>query len=94
MSIIYPSYKVKRRYIFLFDDFLDENILKESYIKFFGEVDYYKANIIFLNIDNYQVLSINRKNLIRLIFILYILRIKKFKIFNTIKEIKKYINIS
>lgn len=94
MSVIFPSYKVKRRYIFLLDNFLDENKLKESYVKYFGEIDYYKANILFLNINNNIVLSVNRKRLSRLLFILYILNINKFLIFKTIKGIKRYINIS
>jgi len=85
-----PSYRIKRRYI-LIDKEINEEEIKNKYIYFFGFFDFLKANIrIIKKENNYTLISVNRKNLHKLIFVLYLVKINVRKIFRTIKEFEKY----
>jgi len=84
------SYRIKRRYI-LIDKEVDEEEIKNRYTYFFGFFDFLKANIKIIRKENkYTLISVNRKNLYKLIFILYLMKINVRKIFMTIKEFEKY----
>lgn len=85
-----PSYRIKRRYI-LIDKEISEEEIKNKYIYFFGFFDFLKANIrVIKREDNFTLISVNRKNINRLIFVLYLMRINVKSIFRTIKEFEKY----
>jgi len=85
-----PSYRIKRRYI-LIDREINEEEIKDKYIYFFGFFDFLKANIrIIKKENNHTLISVNRKNLYKLIFVLYLMKINVREIFKTIKEFEKY----
>ena len=92
MVILPKNLKIKRRYILV--EKLDKNKLKEDYINFFGSLDFYRSNIKIIEINGYNVISVNKKNINKLIFILYLQKVKPIKIFKTIKSIKRFLNIS
>jgi len=85
-----PSYRIKRRYV-LVDKEVNEEEIKNKYIYFFGFFDFLKANIrVIKRVNNFALISVNRKNIHRLIFVLYLMKINVRKIFRTIKEFEKY----
>ncbi|MEM0379167.1 MAG: hypothetical protein QW038_00390 [Nanopusillaceae archaeon] len=90
-----PSYRIKRRYILLEHIPNIEEKIKEKYIYFFGFFNFSKAKIkiIFSN-DKFDLISINRKCLYKLIFVLYLIKARVLKIYKTIKEFKKEYNVS
>ncbi|BFI73435.1 hypothetical protein YN1_4220 [Nanoarchaeota archaeon] len=92
MVVLPKNLKIKRRYILV--ENIDKNKLREDYINFFGYIDFYKSNIEIIKINNFYVISVNKKNINKIIFLLYLQRIKPINIFKTIKSIKRFLNIS
>jgi len=85
-----PSYRVKRRYV-LIDREIDEEEIRNRFIYFFGFFNLSKANIKVIKKERrYTLLSVNRKELYKLIFVLYLMKVNVRGIFRTIKEFEKY----
>ena len=73
---------------------IDFERFKRDYIDFFGYLDFYKSNIEIIKINDFSIISVNKKNIDRIIFILYLQGVKPIKIFKTIKSAKQFLNIS
>jgi len=85
-----PSYRIKRRYI-LVDREISEEEIKDKFIYFFGFFNLSKANIRIIKREKgYTLISVNRKELYKLIFVLYLMKVNVISIFRTIKEFEKY----
>jgi hypothetical protein len=90
--ILIKGLKIKRRYILV--EKIDKNKLKEDFIDFFGYLEYFNSNIEIIEINNFYIISINKKGIYKFIFLLYLQKVRPIKIFKTIKSIKQFLNIS
>ena len=92
MVILPKNLKIKRRYILVKN--IDFERLKKDYIEFFGSIDFYKSNIEMIKINDFYVISTNKRSINKVIFLLYLQKVRPINIFKTIKSLKQFLNIS